>query len=298
MSLFNIFLDCGAPSLYNQLGRTDKSATYMGSFLADRKGDDFSFIETEEYKQYMDDYIAFVRENKQHINTYVNLDVINNPKATWRNQMYMEERGIKPVPVFHFGSDLKWLKRYLDRGYDHIAIGGMVPNKASVLIPALDEIWGDLLTDKGGMPLVKVHGFAATSPRLIKRYPWYSVDSTSWLKMAAYGKIYVPLNHKGDLKYDRNPHIVSISAQVSKQKRLPLLAPAIIEEVTRYVESKGFKVGLSSFDKDGEEIIEEPGLCNDRTGRAEINAIYFIDLVGAYAWPRPFIQKAKKGFNL
>ena len=58
-----IFLDSGAPSLYNTLMRQDKGAGHMGSYLGDRKHDDFSYIETIEYKEYMDNYISFIQEH-------------------------------------------------------------------------------------------------------------------------------------------------------------------------------------------------------------------------------------------
>jgi hypothetical protein len=46
----------------------------------------------------------------------------------------------------------------------------------------LDTIWLNRLTDPDGTPKVKVHGFGLTNIQLLFRYPWYSVDSTSWLQ--------------------------------------------------------------------------------------------------------------------
>ena len=34
---------------------------------------------------------------------------------------------------------------------------------------------------------MKVHGFGMTNPNLMQRYPWYSVDLSSWLKTGMYG---------------------------------------------------------------------------------------------------------------
>jgi hypothetical protein len=36
---------------------------------------------------------------------------------------------------------------------------------------------------------VKVHGFAITSPYVVKRFPFYSVDSSSWTNAGRYGRM-------------------------------------------------------------------------------------------------------------
>ena len=108
--------------------------------------------------------------------------MIGSPEGTWKNQMIMEKAGLKPLPCYHFGEDTKWLQRYIDKGYDYIALGGMVGRPRPALLQWLDTIWSDYLTDSKGMPIVKIHGFGMTSLRLMLRYPWYSVDSTSWVQ--------------------------------------------------------------------------------------------------------------------
>ena len=121
----------------------------------------------------INDYIAFIKEHSDHLAVYANLDVIGSPEGTWRNQRRMEAAGVKPLPCFHYGEDPKWLKKYLDRGYDYIALGGMVPISTPDLKIWLDDIWKNYLTDTDGMPLVKVHGFGLTSNSLMRRYPWF-----------------------------------------------------------------------------------------------------------------------------
>lgn len=248
---FRIFVDSGAPTLYNQLARQDKEARHMGSFLKDRKRDDYSFLESEKYLDYKQEYIRFIKDNEHLIEVYPNLDVINNPEATWRNQQELEAAGLNPMPVFHFGSDIKWLKRYLRRGHDYIAIGGMVPNPASVLIPALDKMWDKYLTDDKGMPVVKVHGFAATSIRLMTRYPWYSVDSASWIKYALYGIIIFPALVLGKPCYRVSPLKLPISTRSTaikeRDKHLFTLSERKRKAFIEKIEAKGYALGRSSF---------------------------------------------------
>jgi hypothetical protein len=50
----------------------------------------------------------------------------------------------------------------------------------------LDRIFTKLC-DKNGHCKWKIHGFGITSPQMMSRYPWYSVDSSSWIKYGAYG---------------------------------------------------------------------------------------------------------------
>lgn len=190
---FKMFIDCGAPSLYNKLSREKSlnSRGTMGTVMSQRKFDDYSYVDSPEYAAYREDYIKFMLEHKHEVDVYSNLDVINNPKLTYRNQKILEEAGLNPIPVFHLGNDPKWLQKYI-KEYEYIAIGGLVPNPTSVLIPWLDKLFKEHLVDSDGYPKVKLHGFACTSLPLMKRYPWYSVDSATCRKLANFGSIVLP----------------------------------------------------------------------------------------------------------
>ena len=223
---FDLFIDCGAPSLYNKLsrGRQKNYSGTMGTSFKERKYDDYSYVDLPEYKEYRQDYIEFMLRNKKHVKVYSNLDVINNPKLTYRNQRILEDAGLHPIPVFHLGNDVKWLKKYLDR-YEYIALGGLVPNPTTVLIPILDELFNKYLVDENGFPRVKLHGFACTSLPLMIRYPWYSVDSATSRKLANFGRILLPEHGTGKLKK------VLISA-----RDVPLVhkvSPGILREIDR-----------------------------------------------------------------
>jgi hypothetical protein len=198
---YRIFTDCGAPSLYNKLSRSKRSnhKGIMGVKFSERKFDDYSYTETPEYIEYRNAYIEFLKANKKHIDVFSNLDVINNPKLTLRNQKVIEAAGLKPIPVFHLGNDVKYLDAYIEK-YDYIALGGLVPNPTKVLLPMLDKLFKEHILDKDGFPKVKVHGFACTALPLMIRYPWYSVDSATCRKLAMYGWIAFPEYSSPDLK--------------------------------------------------------------------------------------------------
>lgn len=117
------------------------------------------------------------------------LDGIGDPQKTYENQMYMEYKGAKPLPCFHFGEDPRYLEWYVAR-YPYITIGGMVGRRVEDLIAWLDPMWNEYMLDASGNPRLKVHAFGITSPDIMRRYPWFSVDSSSWIQYAVYGHIY------------------------------------------------------------------------------------------------------------
>lgn len=163
--------------------RRDKRSIFLdsGAFSAFTKG-----VEIK-----LEDYAAFIHKNKDIIHLAANLDDLHKrEELTWKNQKALESMGVKPVPVFHTREDPKWLLKYMDAGYDYIALGGMVPESKPWLMKWLDDIWGTYLTDKNGRAKIKVHGFGLTTFDLMFRYPWYSVDSTSWVLTGRFGSIY------------------------------------------------------------------------------------------------------------
>ena len=116
------------------------------------------------------------------------LDGIGDPLQTYRNQLAMESLGVRPLPCFHYGEDERYLDYYA-ANYPYITLGGMVPISTPQLYHWLDRIWEKHLVDGAGRPKVKVHGFGLTTMALVERYPWYSVDSSSWVQVARTGRM-------------------------------------------------------------------------------------------------------------
>jgi hypothetical protein len=278
-----IFLDCGAPSLYNKLSRKVDNAhkTVMGSHIRNRKRDDFSYVKTREYKLYRQKFIDYVKENKKVLSTYPNLDVINNAELTYENQKFMEKQGLEPCPVWHLGSDESWLQKYIAEGYDYICMGGMVPNSKAVLRPALDSLWRRTLTDDAGMPKVKIHGFAMTSFDLMYRYPWYSVDSKSWIDIATFGGILVPAylsNGERDWLHPRKVHVTSRSVKGGSRASIHHFRTTqhgVREGVLLYLKEIGIPFVKSEFKKvdEGYELDEKEQWANKEHTEVEIEVV-------------------------
>lgn len=223
-SKVRLFMDSGAPTFYNSFSRKFKS-TMMGTSLKNRKYDNFDYVYSEEFQQYTQDYIDFLKKESSNFFVYANLDVINNAELTWQQQLLLERNGLSPMPVFHISSDEKYLKRYVDN-YDYIAIAGMSGDSKKNVFPMLDYLFKKYIIDDKGKPRVKVHGLGATSLPLMQRYPWYSVDSASCMKSAVYGNIFIPdvaFTNFHTLKIsDRNPNILQTISPMVLQRIITL----------------------------------------------------------------------------
>ncbi len=141
-------------------------------------------------------YAQFVRDTRGYWSVCSSLDVIGQgeeaARASYEVMCQLHGLGADVIPVFHVREPDHWLERYIAEGHQYIAIGGMVPESTSWLMDRLDGLWGDHLTNADGTPRVKIHGFGLTVFSLMFRYPWYSVDSTSWLMTGVYGACVLP----------------------------------------------------------------------------------------------------------
>jgi hypothetical protein len=205
----------------------------------------------------LEEYIEFIKRNKKQVEIYANLDVIGDARGSYKNQIRMEKAGVQPLPVFHYGSDIKWLHK-LFKKYDYIALGGLVPisqNKAAML-SYLDRMWEIILKE---VPDIKVHGFGVHNVDLLKRYPWYSVDASSIHMQARYGGVLTPW---GYIKI--NPNVKS--KEMEWQIKRPLEKQIIKDKIEEFL-------GEFTFEQAQEQTTEGTLL----RSTASIN--YLLDLV-------------------
>lgn len=162
------------------------------------------------------------------------LDAIGDPVETYRNQMRMEAQGFKPLPCFHYGEPIEALYHYMEN-YEYITIGGMVPITTPQLRIWLDQIWGKHLTNPDGSAKVKVHGFGLTVVDLMRRYPWYSVDSSSWQKYGSMGWMFTP-------KFGAIQVSEHSSTRKDHMKHFDTLPRVMQEGLLEEVEKRGFDI--------------------------------------------------------
>lgn len=274
------FLDSGSFSLWGKAKEYQKA----------NGGGPYDYYDTPEHYQYLDNYAKFVKDQKDGIDYYANVDVIPEPKKTARNQSYLEQHGLDPVPVVHYQTDILWLRKYIDAGYKYIALGGLVgsmdkPECRQWLNKAFDEV----CDTKDRMPRVKVHGFGVTAHEIMIRYPWYSVDNAAWAKVGGFGGVFMP--HKRNGKFDllQPPYILKFSDDAPERSiagrhyhTLRVGEKKIVEE---WLDDIG--VPLGTYDRDRNVV--KHGVTTRYIERWEANLRYFSRLAAALPpWPWAF----------
>jgi len=247
----------------------------------------------------LDDYCNWCLENIDYINYVVNLDVIpgsfgekNLPQSEidrsarkgWENYEYMLSKGVpkeKLIHIFHQGEYYKCLEKMV-AAMDYIGLSPANDRTTNQKIDWLDSCM-KYVTDDKGHPIVKFHGFAVTSLKLMMRYPWYSVDSTSWVMTSRMGSVYVPIFKNGIYIYDENSWKVCVSEKSPNVKdagkHITTFAPQARDVICNYFKLKGF-------------TLEE--LASDYMKRDELNIIYFNDLEKIFPeWPRASYKRSK-----
>lgn len=286
-----LFLDSGSFTLHS------RSLEYAEENNCER----WDYYDTDDFWEYMDQYIQFVLKHEDVILLYANMDVIYNPKLTWRNQKYLEQGGINPVPVVHRGTNLRWLKRYIKLGYEIIAFGGMVAQSGQTVRSNqlwLDRCFSIVCNTHNNLPCIKTHGFGITSYKLLTRYPWYSVDSVTWAKRGAFGEILVPRKRGGQFVFNVSPHTIAVSMENPNLNThgehllsLPKLEYSVVLE---WLDLIGIPLGKHN----NQEVIKQ-GIVTNPYMRWDANLLFFEMLrksLPKYPWAWP-ISPTRKGFT-
>lgn len=257
------------------------------------------------------DYIAYIKEHRSLINIYANLDVIGNWEASWENQKIMEQQGLFPLPVYHLEDPIHCLYKCLE--YEGFALGGMAGASTPARIEFLDKCWEIICDTKDNLPKSKVHGFGMSSPKLMRRYPWFSVDSSSWVQYGLHGMLLVPRStvNQGVYNYGESPVKVFVSTRSphksTEGRHFESMSPNEQHWILQYLSNKGFDLGESKLfsvednyslqenesfinkEKTEVERILSPGVSNNGILRDKINFMYFMDLAETRpTWPWPY----------
>lgn len=87
------------------------------------------------------------------------------------------------MPCVHIGTDMSYMDFYL-KHTDYVALGGIA------LVQKRDRV--DWLNGIFSKYDCKFHGFGVQDVSILKRYPWHSVDASSWHLRARVGWICTP----------------------------------------------------------------------------------------------------------
>lgn len=147
-----------------------------GGFSARTKG---TIISVKEYADYV---------NKNNVVNAFNLDT-NDVDETLENQKYLlANTKANIIPIFHYSDYVDGHIDLLDdfmRDFKYISVGGLVGNTINRQnkMKFLDYVFYKT------RDVVPVHGLGITQLDFLKRYPFYSVDSTSWISGARFGNL-------------------------------------------------------------------------------------------------------------
>lgn len=119
-------------------------------------------------------------------------DIAISAEKGWQNMLYLESLGLKVIHVFHQHEDFA----ILDKLKAHSDYIGISPANDVSMKEKLDWLNKVFLNLKDG---TKTHGFAVTSHKQLLGYPFYSVDSSSWVTPARFGRVAI-LTDRGEIK--------------------------------------------------------------------------------------------------
>lgn len=309
-----MFIDSGAHSLYYAYvaKRTTKIIGKHGRELEApptrwMQGD-FSYFDLKagsDFRKYCDSYASFVRKTTRDGMLYVSVDVIGHPELSWQIwDFFTKEHALHLMPVLHVGTDFKYLDKYLDRGCGLIGVGGAWRQGRSGLLRYADTLFRRICpASKGYLPQVRVHGFAVTSWEMITRYPWWSVDSSTWVKLSAYGWIYIPRwSDKIGWCFDRPPMMINFSHrsphQKKKDKHYGSITKQAKEAVHKWLKELGLEMGSVTDPGSKKAEMVKFGVTSHHRARNVANLTYFKELEKRCPkWPFPLSPQIAQADN-
>lgn len=223
------------------------------------------------------DYIGWVHRYGSRFEAVVALDVIpgrsgrmshrvrdydHAARHSYENFAAMRKEGIDAIPVFHQGEDWKWLDLLIGERVPYVGISPFLKAPTTQIIAWLDKVF-TRITDENGRPFVKTHGFGLSLTTVIQRYPWYSLDSTSWAVHSGFGYVIIPRVISGKLDYSA-PQLFSITDR-DEARRVSLVScgPATRKFLDYY------------FDLCGTSFID---VRTFQEARFRVNALYYLGL--------------------
>lgn len=176
-----------------------------------------------------DEYCDRLLENRW-ITFFANLDEINHADpddgafVSYENFKRMRERGLNPLPVFHAGENITWLRKYIyDEGCTYIALGGVAESRSPNRNWAFFDQCYAVITKSGRD--IKTHAFGVADEATLLHFPFASADAASWLlKAQKYAvtdlsrigdrewRASIYQHHNTDLKYAARTFIEALDA--------------------------------------------------------------------------------------
>lgn len=172
------------------------------------------------------EYASFLLTHQEFIHAFITLDVIGDPEASRLNDQYLREHDLNPIPVFSFFDEPDRLSKLMEEDHAWIAIGGTVGLKEQTKEDFFHRIFQRY-------PDGRFHWLGGSS-KLLRKFPWFSADSSTWLSGRKYGKIV-----DGDFQTQQKPVTMSPSEALSHNvKHFISLEEQLIDRYERLDENR------------------------------------------------------------
>jgi len=181
-----MIIDSGAHSFHRMIHYpADQKWTRIPGFKGKSGPDAARHIADKFLSMYMD-WLA--RKWMSEWDWVITFDWKKDCPLIWDVTEKIREAGVPVVPVYHGDQSVDWFRRYIDAGYPIICVGYRL--YGGFMQTERRRQYLDLLFNEAVKHGVHLHALAGTGDIMLS-YPWYSVDSASWLKSAAYGRIII-----------------------------------------------------------------------------------------------------------
>lgn len=129
-------------------------------------------------------FYEFYGLNRSSIHHVFSMDVIHDPDNSMLSYYFFKGLGLPIIPVYHYGSDMRYLHQYVKDGNSYIGLGG-----SAFGVPPQERIhWCNEITSM--YPDIRFHLLGTNCQKIIQNTPGlYSADGAYWIQSAGAKKI-------------------------------------------------------------------------------------------------------------
>lgn len=193
------------------------------------------------------EFATYALREGHRFEVIANLDVINDPQASWDNWVALKKAGVNAQPVVHAFTPYKWLQKYIDAGEKYILLGGMVTSSPGTKTESRAWLVGAFRI--AAKHDVVFHGFGLTNIKDLAEFPWYSCDSSSWGAAYRFGHLRLWSDRGGWVPAQvGDPKTVYKAARLLREH---LVEPEFIADRTKYHHSLAARASAIAWHRMG-----------------------------------------------
>ena len=179
---------------------------------------------TTNFDEYVSKYIDFI--NKNNIDNFIELDIdsiVGLKKVEEYRDLINKETGKKCIPVWHRNRGIQYFKDCC-KEYPYVAIGGLVVNEYEN-IGSLFDMFPYFISYAHHCG-AKIHGLGFTRFDKLHNCHFDSVDSTTWMVEARFGRsCYLDLQKqrtsiRKELNSKSIPYIIAVEKSLKRWKHI------------------------------------------------------------------------------